>query len=101
MTVVSCGVVSVSFLLLSDRYHEEGAHIEPFFSNQSKVAALLLAPADIQGGREVDPFNIMGVQCWYSTKYTINLGSTQSRVLCRYLENLHFLISCTLLGELI
>ena len=47
-----CGVKSVSFLLLSDRYHEEGSHIELFFFIQSKVAALLLAPADIQGGRE-------------------------------------------------
>ena len=92
------GVKSVSFLLLSDRYHEEGSHIELFFFLQSKVAAQLLPPADIQGGREVDPLNIMGVGWWYPTKFTTNL---QFRALCRYLENLHFLMSCTLPGELI
>ena len=30
------GVKSVSFLLLSDRYHEEGSHIELFFSSNQR-----------------------------------------------------------------
>ena len=68
------------------------------FFIQSKVAAWLLPPADIQGGRE-GGWSSQHYGCWYSTKYTINLGSPHSRALCRYLENLHFLMSCTLLAS--
>ena len=36
--ILSCrhGVKSVSFLLLSDRYHDEGSHIELFFSSNQR-----------------------------------------------------------------
>ena len=85
--ILLCAVKSTS-VLLSVRHRQISwgrfTYWAVFFI-QSKAAALLLAPADIQGGREeVWSFqHYMGVGILYSTKYTINLGSSQSRALCR------------------
>ena len=73
------GVKSVSFLLLSDRYHEEGSHIELFFFSPIKGGRPVITTSRYtgrEGGRSPQYYG-----CWLMVSHKIyNKPSVQSFV---------------------